>query len=69
LQYQQPLAELAALFKDLLTLMDDDLRIARAWLRTPIRVLDGVAPKEKILRSGLKTVGTLLQEIESGFSV
>ncbi len=69
LQYQQPLAELAAIFNHLVSLMGGDLRIARAWLRTPVRVLDGVSPKEEILHSGLKTVDTLLQEIESGFSV
>ena len=69
LQYQQTLAELAALFNHLLNLMDGDLRLARAWLRTPIRVLDGVSPKEKILRSDLKPIETLLQEVESGFSV
>ena len=69
LQYQQTLAELAALFNHLLNLMDGDLRLARAWLRTPIRVLDGVSPKEKILHSDLKPIETLLQEVESGFSV
>ncbi|MBI2986636.1 MAG: helix-turn-helix domain-containing protein [Deltaproteobacteria bacterium] len=69
LQYQEPLAELAAIFNHLVSLMDGDLRLARAWLRTPIRVLDGVSPKEKILHSDLKPIGTLLQEVESGFSV
>ena len=69
LQYQQTLAKLAALFNHLLNLMDGDLRLARAWLRTPIRVLDGASPKEKILHSDLKPIETLLQEVESGFSV
>lgn len=69
LQYQEPLAELAAIFNHLVSLMDGDLRLARAWLRTPIRVLDGVSPKEKILHSDLKPIETLLQEVESGFSV
>jgi hypothetical protein len=67
--YQQPLSELAAIFSHLLSLMGDDLRITRAWLRTPIRVLDGKSPKEKILNHDLKTVNSLLDEIESGFSV
>lgn len=69
LQYQEPLAELAAIFNHLVSLMDGDLRLARAWLRTPIRVLNGVSPKEKILHSDLKPIETLLQEVESGFSV
>lgn len=69
LQYQEPLAELAAIFNHLVSLMDGDLRLARAWLRTPIRVLDGVSPKEKILHIDLKPIETLLQEVESGFSV
>jgi len=67
--YQQPLSELAAIFSHLLSLMGDDLRITRAWLRTPIRVLDGKSPKEKILNHDLKTVNSLLDEVESGFSV
>ena len=67
--YQQPLSQLAATISHLLTLMDNDLKTARAWLRTPIKVLDGKSPKEKILRHDLNAVDTLLLEVEGGFSV
>jgi RES domain-containing protein len=69
LTYQQPLSELAAIFSHLLSLMGDDLRITRAWLRTPLRVLGGKSPKEKILHHDLKAVHSLLEEVEAGFSV
>ena len=69
LNYQQPLSELAAVVSHLLKLMDNDLRITRAWLRTPIRVFDGKSPKEKILHHDLRAVDLLLEEIESSFSV
>jgi hypothetical protein len=69
LQYQQPLSELAAAFSQLLELMNCDLKTARAWLRTPLKVLDGKSPKEKILRHDLKAVDALLSEVPSGFSV
>jgi hypothetical protein len=67
-QYQQALSQLAALVVDLLKLLDGDLRLVRAWLRTPVQVL-GESPKEKILHHDLRSVGSLLQEVESGFSV
>lgn len=69
LNYQQPLSELAAIFFHLLSLLDSDLRITRAWLRTPVRGLDGKSPKEKILHHDLKAVNSLLDEVESGFSL
>ena len=69
LNYQQALSELAATFLHLLELMENDLKAARAWLRTPIKVLDGKSPKEKILRHDLGTVDALLSEAESGLSV
>ena len=68
LNYQQALSELAATFSHLLELMDNDLKTARAWLRTPIKVLDGKSPKEKILRHDLGAVDSLLSEVEAGFS-
>jgi hypothetical protein len=67
LQYQESLSQLAALVIHLLKLLNGDLKVARAWLRTPIHVL-GESPKEKILHHDLKTVGSLLEEVESGFS-
>lgn len=69
LSYQEPLGKLAATFNQLLELMDDDRKTARAWLRTPLKVLDDKSPKETILGQDLRTVDALLSEIESGFSV
>lgn len=68
LGFQQPLSRLVATFANLLELLNDDLKTARAWLRTPIKVLDGKSPKEKILHGELKTVEAVIAEIESGFS-
>ena len=69
LNYQQPLSQLAATITQLLALMDNDLKTARAWLRTPIKVLDGKSPKEKILLHELNAVDALLSEVEAGISV
>jgi hypothetical protein len=69
LAYQQPLSQLAATISRLLEVMDNDLKTARAWLRTPIKVLDGKSPKEKILRHDLNAVDNLLSEFAGGFSV
>ena len=68
LSFQQPLSQLVATFSNLLALLDDDIKTARAWLRTPIKVLDGKSPKEKILRGELKAVDSIISEVESGFS-
>lgn len=68
LNYQPPLSQLAATVTHLLELMDNDLKTARAWLRTPIKVLDGKSPKEKILLHDLDAVDALLAEVEGGFS-
>ena len=67
--YQQPLSELAAIFAHLLSLLDNNLKLTRAWLRTPVRVLNWKSPKEIILQHDLKAVDSLLDEVESGFSV
>jgi hypothetical protein len=69
LNYQQPLSQLAATITHLLALLDNDLKTARAWLRTPIKVLDGKSPKEKILLHDLNSVDGLLSEVEGGLSV
>ena len=69
LNYQLPLGQLAATVTQLLALMDNDLKTARAWLRTPIKVLDGKSPKEKILLHDLNSVDALLSEVEGGLSV
>lgn len=65
---QHPLAALAAVVKELLLLVNDDPPIARAWLRTPNRVLDEKSPKEVILAGRLDAVASLLGEIHSGFA-
>ena len=68
LNYQQALGQLAATVSHLIDIMDNDLKTARAWLRTPIKVLDGKSPKEKILHHDLGAVNSLLSEVEAGFS-
>jgi len=69
LQNQEALARLAALMQHLLTLLENKLPEARAWLRTPIRALDGKLPKEVILSGRLDVVANLLKEIEAGFQL
>lgn len=69
LKHQDQLHKLKTTFDRLLDLMDVDVEAARAWLHTPLVVLDDASPTEVILRGDLPTVGRLLLEIESGFSV
>lgn len=69
LKHQDALARLAAVMRHLLDLTGNDQGQARAWLRTPILVLDRKSPKEVILSGRLETVAALLEEMESGFAV
>jgi hypothetical protein len=66
-QYQESLSQLAAFVLHLLKLLDGNLTLARAWLRTPVHVF-GESPKQKILHHDLKSVDSLLEEVESGFA-
>ena len=68
LAYQEPLSQLAATFAHLLDLMNGDLKMARAWMRTPVKVLNGKSPKNTILRRDLKAIDAVLAEVESGFA-
>jgi len=65
---QQALARLAATFRHLLDVTNNDIAQARAWLYTPIQALDGRSPKELMLSGDLEIVANLLDEIESGFA-
>ena len=68
LKHQDPLAQLAAVMRHLLDHTGGNLAQARAWLRTPLLVLDRKTPKEVILSGRLEMVASLLAEIESGFA-
>jgi putative toxin-antitoxin system antitoxin component (TIGR02293 family) len=68
LKHQDPLAQLAAVMRQLLDQTGGDFAQARAWLRTPLPVLDRKSPKEVILSGRLDMVANLLAEIESGFA-
>ena len=67
-KFQDPLSRLAAAIKHLLDVTGGDMAQARAWLRTPIQVLDGKSPKEMILGGQLDVVRDLLNEMEAGFA-
>jgi putative toxin-antitoxin system antitoxin component (TIGR02293 family) len=67
-KHQDNLARLAAVMKHLLDHTGNDVGQARAWLRTPLLVLDHKSPKDVILSGNLDIVTALLDEIESGFA-
>lgn len=68
LRDQDALGKLAAVIKHLLDITGNDRAQARAWLRTPLPVLDRRSPKEVITGGHLDVIADLLDEIESGFS-
>jgi hypothetical protein len=51
--HQEKLAALAALVHDVFELTIHDLRATRAWFRMPLGALDGISPREEILRGNL----------------
>lgn len=67
-KYQDQLARLAAVMSHLLKHTGDNLPHARAWLRTPLLVLDHKSPKDLILSGHLDMVAALLDEMDSGFA-
>jgi hypothetical protein len=68
-KYQEKLAVLAALIRDLLEVMNNDLPAARAWLRTPNRAFDCQTPREQILSGGIARVEELVHEFHSGLAL
>jgi hypothetical protein len=66
--HQEKLAALAALTRDVFNLTNDNLRATRAWFRTPLGTLDGISPREAILRGHFKRVRNLVNEMHSGFA-
>lgn len=66
--HQEKLAALAVLVQDVFGLTSEDLRATRAWFRTPLRTLDGVSPREAILRGHFRRVRDLVNEMDSGFA-
>jgi hypothetical protein len=66
--HQEKLAALAALVQDVFELTIDDLRATRAWFRMPLGALDGISPREEILRGNLWRVRNLVNEMHRGFA-
>ena len=65
---QEKLAALAALVHDVFELTNGDLRATRAWFRMPLGTLDGITPREEILRGNLWRVRNLVDEMHSGLA-
>ena len=66
---QDELARLAALVQHAYELNAEDMRLTIAWLRTPIRALDGASPKQMITARELAVVEDLLDEMETGLAL
>ena len=66
--HQEKLAALASLVQQVFELTNDSLRATRAWFRMPLGTLDGVSPREEILRGNLWRVRNLVNEMDSGFA-
>ena len=66
--HQEKLAALAALVQNVFELTSNSLRATRAWFRTPLGTLDGISPREEILRGNFWRVRRLVNEMESGFA-
>ena len=65
---QEKLAALAALVQDVFALTQSNVRVMRAWFRTPLGTLDGITPREEILRGNLWRVRNLVDEMHSGLA-
>jgi|SRR5579871_3933225 len=66
--HQDKLALLTALTRDVFRLTGNNLRATRAWFRLPLGTLDGVSPREAVLRGHIKRVRDLVNEMHSGFA-
>jgi len=66
--HQEKLAALASLTQEVFGLTDNNLRAMRAWFRTPLGTLDGVSPREEILRGHFFRVRNLVNEMSSGLA-
>ena len=66
--HQEKLAALASLVQDVFELTNNNLRATRAWFRMPLGTLDGISPREEILRGNFWRVRRLVNEMESGFA-
>jgi len=65
---QEKLAALAALVQDVFALTQSNVRVMRAWFRMPLGTLDGITPREEILRGNLWRVRNLVDEMHSGLA-
>lgn len=68
-KYQEKLAALAVLVRELLEVMNNDLPAARAWLRTPNRAFDARTPREEIVGGDIARVEALVREFHSGLAL
>lgn len=66
--HQEKLAALASLVQQVFELTNNSLRATRAWFRMPLGTLDGVSPREEILRGNLWRVRNLIDEMHSGLA-
>ena len=66
--HQEKLAALTAIVEDVFELTNGDLRATRAWFRMPLGTLDGITPREEILRGNLWRVRNLVDEMHSGLA-
>jgi hypothetical protein len=66
---QDALARLAALVQHVFELNGENMGLTVAWLRTPIRALDGASPKKMILLHEIGVVENLLDEMETGLAL
>lgn len=65
---QEKLAALAALVQDVDELTEHNLRAMRAWFRMPLGALNGITPREEIVRGNLWRVRNLVDEMHSGLA-
>jgi hypothetical protein len=66
--HQEKLAALAVLVQDVFDLTQNSVRAMRAWFRMPLGTLDGITPREEILRGNLWRVRNLVDEMHSGLA-
>jgi hypothetical protein len=66
-KYQDALAQLAAITKEMLELLGGNVDELRAWMRTPIRAIEG-SPKACILAGNLRRVDDLIHGYHSNLT-
>ncbi|MEW6364164.1 MAG: hypothetical protein AB1714_05950 [Acidobacteriota bacterium] len=67
IKYQDALAAMAVVVKEILDLLGSDIDMVRAWFRTPIHALEA-SPKELIVEGQFARVEALVSEYESSLA-